>query len=466
MSRFFAVVASVGAATVIGLVADAGTAPAALLLVLAVVVSALYGRATGILAALVGFLSLNFFFTPPLRRFGISKRDDNLSLVVFLVVALAADWVVALLGNLRRKAEQREHEAAVRLDLNQRLLAGEEARSVVDAAARALVRLFAFSSCSLTVGRCGVQASWPPSPARQSAAAPIRFASGGVEVEAWPADGRPVSADDRAVLEALVSALDVALRRAELEAEARDARLAAAVGRTRSSFLSAVSHNLRTPLASIKAATSTLLAPDATLSAGNRRELLDTIYSETDRLERLVTKVLDLSRIRAGGFEFRPGPVDFAGLAAAAIRGVRPLARDHRLTLDLPDELSVVCLDVTMMEQILLNLLENALRFAPPGSEIRVEGRQAGATLEVRVVDSGPGIPEADRERVFEAFVRGDTAEGPGTGLGLAIVRALVESHRGRVWCEETLGGGTTVALAVPLEPAPESRPAVPRQPA
>lgn len=452
MIRLLAVIGLVAAATAVGLVADAGTAPAALLMLLTVVLGALRGRATGILAAVAGFLSLNFFFTPPIRRLGIAKRDDNLALAAFLVVALAVDWLVALLADLRRKAEQREHEAAVLLDLTQRLLAGEDSEAVVGAAAQALVRLFGFTSCSLTLaGRRG-QAGRGSVPGREwgRSAPEVRLLTGRGELVAVPAEGRPLSGDDRAVLEALVSALGTALERVELEGEAREARLAAAVGRTRSSFLSAVSHNLRTPLASIKAATSTLLAPDAALAATDSNELLETIYAETDRLERLVTKVLDLSRIRAGGLEFHPEPVDFAGLAAAAIRRVRPLARDHRLSLQLPDDLSVLYMDVAMMEQVLLNLLENALRFAPPGSEIRIEGRRAGSDVEVRVVDSGPGIPQADRERIFEEFVRGDSSDaGSGTGLGLAIVRALVEAHGGRVWCEETPGGGATVALAV-----------------
>ena len=195
-----------------------------------------------------------------------------------------------------------------------------------------------------------------------------------------------------------------------LENEARDARIDAQLGRTRSGFLSAVTHNLRTPLASIKAASSTLRAPDLDLSPHDRTELLDTIYDETERLERLVTNILELSRIRAGGLEVRRQPVDLRDLAQAAIRRLRPLARAHRVRLDVPPDLADVEVDVQMMEQVFGNLLENALRFAPPGSEIVVSARPAcnPPGVQVAVADHGPGVPAAQRQRIFDEFARVD----------------------------------------------------------
>jgi two-component system sensor histidine kinase KdpD len=279
----------------------------------------------------------------------------------------------------------------------------------------------------------------------------MHMEAGSSTLDAVASRRRPLSNADKAVLAALVASLGAALEGTRLEAEARNSRIAAAVGRTRSGFLSAVSHNLRTPLASIKAAVSTLLAPDARLDRDDERELLDTIYEETDRLERLVTKVLNLSRIRAGGLELDPQPADLAGLAQAAIRRLRPIARAHLVRLDVPHDLPEVRLDVTMMEQVFLNLLENSIRFSPPGSEIRVEARASDRAVEVRVADHGRGIPEAERERVFEEFVRGESRhESTGTGVGLAIVRAIVMAHDGRVWAEETAGGGTTIAFRLP----------------
>jgi two-component system sensor histidine kinase KdpD len=213
-----------------------------------------------------------------------------------------------------------------------------------------------------------------------------------------------------------------------------------------------VSHNLRTPLAAIKAAAGTLLSPHVELGEGERRELLDTVRAEADRLERLVVKVLDLSRVRSGALELDVAPVDVADLARTAVRQVRPLAGAHRLRLDVPVTLPELRVDATMMEQAFGNLLENALRQAPQGSEIVLAARRVDGAVEVRVSDHGPGIPPEHRERVFEEFQRADGHPGAaGTGLGLAIVRAVVTGHGGEVWYEETPGGGATMALRVPL---------------
>ena len=449
--RLLAVIGLIAAATALALVLNAGTAPASLLLLLAVVLASLLGRMSGVIASVAGFLCLNFFFTEPLRTFAVQKVDDLYALAVFLLVSAVVGTLVARATELRHKAEQQEREVRMRLDLTQRLQAGQDPEAVAQVAADALVELFELSSCSLRAGGHTAEARGDGSPGEQ-----LHLEVGSNEVDIVASQRKDLSSEDRAVLEALIAGLGAALERVRLEAEARNARIAADVGRTRSGFLSAVSHNLRTPLASIKAAVSTLLAPDAHLERPDERELLETIYSETDRLERLVTKVLNLSRIRAGGLELESQPADLAGLAQAAIRRLRPIARSHQIRVDVPDDLPEVCLDVTMIEQVFLNLLENSIRFAPPGSEIRLVARRTDGHLEVRVADNGPGIPADQRERVFEEFVRGDTRqEASGTGLGLAIVRALVSAHDGRVWCEETPGGGTTVVFRLPLGTMP-----------
>jgi two-component system sensor histidine kinase KdpD len=262
-----------------------------------------------------------------------------------------------------------------------------------------------------------------------------------------------MSGTDRAVLEALVAGLGAALDRLRLETEARDARVAVQVSRTRSGFLSAVTHNLRTPLASIKAATSTLLSPEAHLDADDRHELLETVYDETDRLGHLVDNILEVSRIRAGALDVHRQPVDVAELAQAAIRRLRPIARAHRVRLDVPPDVGDLEVDIEMMEQVFGNLLENALRFAPPGSEILVSARRVGDGVVVRVADHGPGVPSDERERIFEEFARVDARpDATGTGLGLAIARALVTAHGGTISCSETPGGGATFELSIPRE--------------
>jgi two-component system sensor histidine kinase KdpD len=446
--RVVLALALVTATTLVARAFDADLTTAALLLLLAALVATLLGRAPAVAGTLGAFLALNYAFTAPTGSFDVQKGDDLAALVVFAAASAVLGWTVWRLGEARRTAEQRERETHIRLDLTTRLMAGEDPAAVVAGAADALVALFDLVRCTV---RAPAATTTAAGPGTEGTTTIVRIAP--LEVEVVASREHPLAGSDRALLEALVAGLAAAIDRLRLESEARDARIDAQVGRTRSGFLSAVTHNLRTPLASIKAASSTLRAPGLDLSADDRTELLDTIYDETERLERLVTNLLELSRIRAGGLEVRRQPVDVRDLAQAAIHRLRPLARAHRVRLDVPPSQGDVEVDVQMMEQVFGNLLENALRFAPPGSEILVSccpGPTRG-DVEIRVADHGPGVPVEERERIFEEFTRVDARpDATGTGLGLAIVHALVTAHGGRVWCDETPGGGATFVFVVP----------------
>lgn len=236
--------------------------------------------------------------------------------------------------------------------------------------------------------------------------------------------------------------------------------MTASLNRLRSGFLSLVSHNLRTPLAAIKASVATLQDGDLNLPPEQPAQLRSAIAGEAERLERLVTTVLDVSRARAGMLELARQPADPAELAYAAAERVRPLAGDRRLVVEVLDDLPEVPADETLLEQVLPNLLENALRLAPPRSCIQVSASAHPGAVEVRVSDQGPGIAPEHRQAVFEEFVRLDgSPDSAGTGLGLALVSAVVTGHRGRVWCEETPGGGATFVVRLPAGGVP-SRPA------
>jgi two-component system sensor histidine kinase KdpD len=457
--RVVLALAIVGATTVVARAFDADLTTAALLLLLAALVATLLGRAAAVAGTIAAFLALNYWFTSPTGSLDVQKEDDLAALVVFVAASAVLGWTVSRLDEARRTAEQRERETHIRLDLTTRLMAGEDPAAVVAGAADALVALFRLVECTVRAPAVSTTATGPGTP---GAKASVRITP--LEVEAVASREHPLASSDRALLEALVAGLATAIDRLRLQSEARDARVDAQVGRTRSGFLSAVTHNLRTPLASIKAASSTLRVPELDLSPEDRAELLDTIYDETERLERLVTNILELSRIRAGGLEVRRQPVDLRDLAQAAVRRLRPLARAHRVRLDVPPSLGDVEVDVQMMEQVFGNLLENALRFAPPGSEILVSccpgppTPDAGANVEVRVADHGPGVPVDERARIFEEFTRVDgRPDASGTGLGLAIVHALVTAHGGRVWCEETPGGGATFVFVIPARARPTS---------
>lgn len=238
-----------------------------------------------------------------------------------------------------------------------------------------------------------------------------------------------------------------------LDAEARDERMRSELSRSRAALLTAITHDLRTPLASIKAASGALLASDSRLDLTERRELLEGTYAEADRLQRLVDKVLEMGRIRSGAI--RPEPVAIAPLdlfhAATARRG-RSLVFEP-VVLQLDPDLPEVAVDVVLIEHVLVNLLENAVVHGSSGTPIEVRGTSDDGRVRIAVVDHGEGVPVGDRERIFGEFVRRDApTDGTGTGLGLTIVRALVEAHDGSVWCEETPGGGATFVVDLPCD--------------
>jgi two-component system sensor histidine kinase KdpD len=212
-----------------------------------------------------------------------------------------------------------------------------------------------------------------------------------------------------------------------------------------------MTHNLRTPLATIGTALSTLRgATVATLAEGDVRELLTVAAGETDRLDRLVTKVLALSRIHGDAIDVAPEPVELADLARTAVRRLRVLAASRDIWLEVPPELPLVAADPALLEVVLVNLLENALRYAPMGPiEVRAHTERDGVALEV--VDHGPGIAPAQREQAFGEFVRLEGgAESSGTGIGLTIARAFVQAQRGSISIDETPKGGTTVVVRLP----------------
>jgi two-component system sensor histidine kinase KdpD len=264
----------------------------------------------------------------------------------------------------------------------------------------------------------------------------------------------PISGADRSEIAAFVMGLGTALERIELAEAVRDAQVDAAIEQGRASFLSAMTHNLRTPLATIKTALSGLRS-GGDLSGRAATDLLDTAYSESDRLERLVSKVLALSRIRSGALVAHPESVDLAEATQVAVQRLRLLAADREILLDAPAGLPLVTADPALLDVVLVNILENALRYAPDGA-IEVRGRHVGSQVHIEVVDHGPGVSASDRERMFEEFVRIDpSAETPGTGIGLSIAQGFVEAQNGRIEIEDTEGGGTTVVIALPIEGVP-----------
>ena len=262
--------------------------------------------------------------------------------------------------------------------------------------------------------------------------------------------GRSLAAEDQRLLAAFATEVAVAYQQRQLSEVAETASELAETDRARTALLNAVSHDLRTPIASAKAAVSSLRSDDVDWSDQDRQELLSNADSALDRLTALVTNLLDLSRLQAGALSISAHPI---GLDDVVSRALQTGTAGDRVELDVPPELPAVIADAGLLERVVANVIENALRYSPVGERVRVAASAHADMVELRVVDRGPGIPAEARPAVFEPFQRRDdgaVSTGAGVGLGLAIARGFVEAMHGFISLEDTPGGGLTVSIAMP----------------
>jgi two-component system sensor histidine kinase KdpD len=259
---------------------------------------------------------------------------------------------------------------------------------------------------------------------------------------------------ERSLLGTFANQAALALDRAELSEQALRARLLEEIDRWRSALMGAASHDLRTPLASIKTAVSSLRQMGTQLDPADRAELLELIELQSDRLARLVTNLLDMTRIESGALELRPVDMPFGELVSEALGALEGLVGPGRVAVDAPADLPLLHVDHVLISQVLANVLENADRLSPVESVIRVVGRVAPGggpkQVEIAVSDDGPGIGLEEQERVFEMFSQ--TGGGGRAGLGLAIAKAFVEAHGGRIWVDTDVERGARVVFTVPAE--------------
>ncbi|HEY2960250.1 MAG TPA: ATP-binding protein [Actinomycetota bacterium] len=269
--------------------------------------------------------------------------------------------------------------------------------------------------------------------------------------------------EERRVLATFANQAALAVEQGQRDEERHRAAALVETDRLRTALLNSVSHDLRTPLAAIKASASSLLDPEVEWDSQQRREFLTTIDAEADRLTRLVHNLLDMSRIEAGALDPRPVETSVADLVGPVVRRARQRSR-QRVDADVPEDLPVVQVDPVRADQLLTNLLDNARVYASGGPVAVVARRGQAGEVEIRVIDHGPGIPGPERERVFDQFYRlkAGGKRPVGTGMGLAICRGIARAHGGRLWVETTPGGGSTFVLTLPVA---GPRPAVPTEP-
>jgi two-component system, OmpR family, sensor histidine kinase KdpD len=452
--RWVVWMAGPAAATGLGLVADfTGVAAASVYMVTVVAAAAIGGLWSGLAAAVLSFLGLNFFFTAPRETLSVGKIEDLVALFFFLVVAVIVGGLVARIVEERARAERREQESLLLNRFTAALLTERSLGSVVQEFARVAVDRFSLSRCVVELdGYEPVTAEGPKPPDERAVEFPVeagevRFGT----ISIVPTAGSGLEEPDRRLLSALAGQFGVALERSRLDAAARQARTDAEISQIRAALFSSVTHDLRTPLASIKAGVTSLMDSWDQHDPGQRRELLETMLEETDRLNRLVGNLLNLARARTGGLALERELTPFEDIIEGVLTRMRGVFAGFRLRTMIRSELPAIWVDPIEMDQVLTNILENALRHSPPGGEITVAAAPWESGVQLRISDRGPGIPPADRDRVFQAFYRGQGDRSrAGTGLGLAIAQAIVSAHGGRIRIEDTPGTGTTVVIELP----------------
>ncbi|WP_051809542.1 DUF4118 domain-containing protein [Actinoplanes subtropicus] len=394
------------------------------------------GRWPALVAAVGGFLLLNYFFVPPLHTLAIATRSNLVAVTVFVVVALAVSWVVDLAARRTRQADRAAAEAHTLATIAGAVL---RAADPLDALLRQLRDTYGLSSVTLLEQTA---AGWQP-------AATVGDGSGDDELRVTADQsvtlvlrGPKLSPADQRIVRAFAAQSAVALRQQRL-------MVAAEGDRVRAALLAAVSHDLRTPLASAKAAVAGLRSPEVEFGPEDRDELLATAEESLDRLTGLVANLLDMSRLQAGALGMTPADV---GLEEVVPRALDELgAAGRTVAVKLPDDLPAVRADPGLLDRVLVNLLGNALRYSPAGRPPEITGAAAGRRVELRVVDHGPGIPADKWEQVFLPFQRlGDRNTHDGVGLGLALARGLAEAMGGTLEPAATPGGGLTMILALP----------------
>lgn len=452
------------------------------------VIAARYGSRPSILASVLGVAAFDFFFIEPKFTFAVEDTQYLITFAVMLATALSISTLTARVRFQVESARQRERRTASLYAMSHQLggartrgqIAEAAARHVAEAVDAQAVLLFPDAQRQMTSMTAQVDdfvpgphelavAHWvlehgetaghgtATLPGAQGLYIPAKVSQNAVAVlGVLPnVDWGSIGPDRVHLLETFARLIALAVERVDLAAESARVRVQMETEQLRSSLLSAVSHDLRTPLSVIVGGASTLLDGAGSLDADTHRELLQSILKEANHLNRLVANLLDMTRLEAGALEPNKELQSIEEIIGVALsRMARPL-EDHPLVVQLASDLPFVPMDELLMEQVLVNLLDNATKYSPPGAPIEVRAAESDGRLVVEVADRGPGLPPEDLNRVFEKFYRAtSTARKPGAGLGLAICRGIIEMHGGDLVAENRPGGGTLFRFRLPLATA------------
>ncbi|VXC56216.1 sensor histidine kinase KdpD [Pseudomonas sp. 9Ag] len=436
----------------------------------------------------LSFVLYDFLFIPPTFTFIVARQEDVLTLMFFLLMAVLAGNLASRQRRQLQALRQTQAQTTALLDLSRQLSAATDVQAVGAAAVRQLQLV---ANLEAVIATRGKQGKWMFIGAEPLLAEPERGAAEWAFKHGQPAgkgtdtlpsgqwwwlplsgDGQPLGllgirqlgADPaglqkRRLIAALAQPLAQALGRATLAQELEAARLHGQTEELRSALLASVSHDLRTPLTAMRGSIDSLASLGHSMSEADRQELLEATRDEAERLDRYIQNLLDMTRLGHGGLKLIRDWTTPADIIASALQRLHRVLADLRLEVLVPDDLPLLYVHPALVEQALVNVLENAARFSAPQGRLQIAVSTGAGTLRFIVSDEGPGVPEAERERIFDMFytaARGDRG-GPGTGLGLAICQGMIGAHGGRVLVADGLGGrGASVTLELPLQPQPE----------
>ncbi len=454
------------------------------------IASAITRRGAALFAAALAVAAYDFFFVPPSFTFAVADARYVLTFAMMFGVSVVISTLTFRLREERQEAVARERRTSALLALSRELGGALDEQGVASVCARTVAEAFGAPAVFLRArGREEIVplAAHPGETTLEtSELAVARWAHDHAQVagrgtdtlpgetvlcvplRSWaevvavlvlrPSRERGLGSEQRTLLDAFARQAALALDRVRLAEEARQAALRAKTEELRSGLLSAVSHDLRTPLAAITGA-GTMLRDGAALDPALRRDLVETICEEAERLERLVSNLLDMTRLDSGAVQPKREWVPLVEVIGGALTRLERRLAGRKVTTAIADDVPLLSIDPVLVEQLFLNLLENAAKYTPPGTEIDIHAAREGGTLVVDVGDRGPGIPPGEEERVFERFHRGSHSGVRGVGLGLPIARAIAQAHGGRLVAGNRPGGGAVFRLTLPLpaEPPPES---------
>ncbi|WP_274626502.1 sensor histidine kinase [Arvimicrobium flavum] len=450
-------------------------------------VASRFGLWPSIYASVLAFLGYDFFLVEPYYTFEIAHEKVVMTLVLFLLVAIVTGNLAARLRNQARAQRAIAKRTAKLFDFSRRVASVASLDDVVWAAVTHVASTMQCSSMILMPDRSGklaIVGGMPPEDQLQARdwgaaawawekAEPAGWSSATLPSATWlfmPMKSAEkvhgllavqfgareyITTEERRLLDSLVDQVGIAIERTKLAADMEQSRLLAETESLRAALLSSVSHDLRTPLVSIIGAATALVESDGALGGSGRKAMAETIRDEGERLNRYVQNLLDMTRLGYGALKVAREPVDLREVVGRAIRRLeRDLAR-HRVVRDLPSSLPEVMGDAVLLEQVATNILDNAAKYAPPGSEVTISAAPHDGVVALAISDQGPGIAEADRPHVFDMFFRVHAGDGlpGGTGLGLAIAKGIVDAHGGSIRAEAATAGGrgTRIVLTLPM---------------